>query len=363
MLAVAAVVIAAATIVESASGTDAAHTYIYDAPWFYVLWGIIAVSGIWLVVRNKLWRNMPVTLLHMAFIVILLGAMMPSDTSTLRLREGMPTTTMPFALRLDSFVVDYYPDGQTLYDYRSECSIFDGDTIARPVTISMNNVLSYGGYRFCQMSFDPDLRGTVLAVRHGHANAVLTVIGYLMLIAAALICAMRKLKTTKQKVLFCSALAFLVLTSLVRWFLATPPNLSLYPELHQVCFPIENPVLRSPYLVIHVGIIITAYVLYAVAVFRPRRDIVYIATMLLAAGIFLGAIWAGESWGNFWSWDPKETWALITLIVYAITLHRRSLPFLSKDKWYKVYVRLAFIVLLMTYIGVNTLLVGLHSYA
>lgn len=363
MLAVAAVVIAAATIVESALGTDTAHAFIYDAPWFYFLWGVIALSGLWLVVHKRLWHNMPVMLLHVAFIVILLGAMMPSETSTLHLRQGMPTTNMPFALRLDSFVVDYYPDGQTVYDYRSEFSLFDGDTIARPVTVSMNNVLSHGGYRFCQMSFDPDLRGTVLAVRHGSANNLLTIVGYLLLIVTALVCIIRKLKTRRWKVLFVMFLSLLIIASLVRWFLATPPSYSLCPELHQVVFPIENPVLRSPYLVIHVGIIIMAYILYAVAVFRPQRDVVFIATMMLAIGIFLGAIWAGESWGNFWSWDPKETWALITLIVYAITLHRCSLPFLTNDKWYGLYVRLAFIVLLMTYLGVNTLLVGLHSYA
>lgn len=363
LLAIVAVIIGLATAIESAEGSEAAHTLIYGTLWFYVLWGIIAASGLRLVVHDRLWRRVEVMMLHVAFIVILLGAAMPSETTVQHLREGMPTTNMPFSLRLDSFLIDYYPDGQTVYDYRSECSLYDGDTTARHVTISMNNVLTYGGYRFCQMSFDPDLRGTVLAVRHGTANTLLTIAGYLILIGASLACIMRRLKTKRWKILFALWLTVLISASLIRWFLATPPDHSLLPEWHQVCFPIDNPVLRSPYLVIHVGIIITAYVLYAVAVVRPQRDIVFVATMLLAVGIFLGAIWAGESWGNFWSWDPKESWALITLIVYAVTLHRRSLPFLANDRYYRLYVRLAFLVLLMTYLGVNTLLVGLHSYA
>ena len=363
LLAVAAVIIAVATFIESAAGSGAAHHYIYDAVWFYALWGIIAASGLWLTFRSKNRHSVGLRLFHLAFVAILLGAVMPSETTDLHLREGMPTTTMPFALRLDSFLVDYYPDGNTVFDYRAELSLFDGDTIARPVTISMNQVYCRDGYRFCLNSFDPDLRGAVFVVKHGASSSWLTYLGYLLLVVTALACCIRKLDKRKWKALFGWGIVVVLAASLLRWFLAFPPGHSLSVAPSGICFPIANPVLRSPFLYFHVAIIITAYIMYAVAAFRPHRTLVYVATMLLAMGIAVGAMWAGVSWGTCWSWDPKEAWALITLIVYAIPLHRYSLPLFRNDRWYALYIRLALLVLLMTYFGVNTFLVGLHSYA
>jgi ABC-type transport system involved in cytochrome c biogenesis permease subunit len=85
------------------------------------------------------------------------------------------------------------------------------------------------------------------------------------------------------------------------------------------------------------------------------------ALMLLCYGIFIGAIWANVSWGTYWSWDPKETWALITLMIYAAPAHR-SFSNLSTMK-YHIYMALAFFTILMTYLGVNYFLGGMHSYA
>ena len=87
------------------------------------------------------------------------------------------------------------------------------------------------------------------------------------------------------------------------------------------------------------------------------------AVFLLASGIFLGAVWAAISWGNYWSWDPKEVWALITLLVYAVPLHVRSLPVLRRPRVYHIYILVAFLSVLVTYFGVNYLLGGMHSYA
>ena len=85
------------------------------------------------------------------------------------------------------------------------------------------------------------------------------------------------------------------------------------------------------------------------------------ALTLLGLGIFIGAIWANVSWGNYWSWDPKETWALITFMIYAAPAHR-SFSTLSPLK-YHLYMTLAFFTILMTYFGVNYFLGGIHSYA
>ena len=144
------------------------------------------------------------------------------------------------------------------------------------------------------------------------------------------------------------------------------------------------PVLQSPLLSIHVMTVMCAYALFALQVLLGvqafvlmRRNkqselarttalsqlLLYPAVFLLAVGIFLGAIWANVSWGNYWSWDPKEAWALITLMVYAVPLHRTSFSIFRKDLVYHLYMVGAFLAVLITYFGVNYLLGGMHSYA
>ena len=94
-----------------------------------------------------------------------------------------------------------------------------------------------------------------------------------------------------------------------------------------------------------------------------ERSLLRPAVFCLAAGIFLGAVWANVSWGTYWSWDPKESWALVCLIVYSMPLHTESLPWFRKDSHYRLYSLLALACLLMTYFGVNYVLGGMHSYA
>lgn len=140
-----------------------------------------------------------------------------------------------------------------------------------------------------------------------------------------------------------------------------------------------QPVLNSPLLSLHVSIIMLSYALLSVtflislaALCRPAEAerarlqslvVLYPAVALLAVGIFLGAVWANVSWGRYWGWDPKEVWALITLLVYVLPLHSQSLPLLRRPRAYHIYIALAFATVLMTYFGVNYYLTGLHSYA
>lgn len=143
------------------------------------------------------------------------------------------------------------------------------------------------------------------------------------------------------------------------------------------------PVLQSPLLAIHVALVMTSYALLAMimlcgtaGLILLRRDsegaarleilsrtMLYPAVMLLAAGIFVGAVWANVSWGRYWGWDPKEVWALITLLIYAAPLHTRSLPRLNRPKVFHIYCLAAFTAVVITYFGVNFLLGGMHSYA
>ncbi len=139
------------------------------------------------------------------------------------------------------------------------------------------------------------------------------------------------------------------------------------------------PVLNSPLLSIHVSFMMMSYALLALTflcgvmglVSKRRaeplqllsRIFLYPAIVTLGIGIFLGAVWANVSWGNYWSWDPKETWALITFMIYAVALHTQSLPALKRPRNYHLLMALAFLSIVMTYFGVNYFLSGMHSYA
>ncbi len=89
----------------------------------------------------------------------------------------------------------------------------------------------------------------------------------------------------------------------------------------------------------------------------------HIGLFALTVGTFMGGIWANESWGRYWSWDPKETWAFISVMVYAFVLHMRLVPGL-RSKWaFHTASMFAVSSVIMTYFGVNYYLSGLHSYA
>ena len=139
------------------------------------------------------------------------------------------------------------------------------------------------------------------------------------------------------------------------------------------------PVLNSPLLSIHVSIIMMSYALLSLTFIcgimgislrshgeelqELSRIFLYPALTTMGFGIFIGAIWANVSWGNYWSWDSKETWALITFMIYAVVVHTQSLPVFRKPLVYHIYITLAFLSIAMTYFGVNYFLTGMHSYA
>ena len=139
------------------------------------------------------------------------------------------------------------------------------------------------------------------------------------------------------------------------------------------------PVLNSPLLSMHVSIIMMSYALLSLTFIcgimgicmrshgeelqALSRVFLYPALTCMGFGIFIGAIWANVSWGNYWSWDSKETWALITFMIYAVVVHTQSLPIFRKPLAYHIYITLAFLSIVMTYFGVNYFLTGMHSYA
>ena len=150
------------------------------------------------------------------------------------------------------------------------------------------------------------------------------------------------------------------------------------------------PVLKSPWLMFHVAVIVAAYGFAGISCLlgltnltlmlftKSGKDTILslrirelsiinemallIGLALLSIGTFLGAIWANESWGRYWGWDPKETWALITMLVYAITIHLRLVKRWNNAWLFNLASVLSFFSVLMTYLGVNYFLTGMHSY-
>ena len=148
------------------------------------------------------------------------------------------------------------------------------------------------------------------------------------------------------------------------------------------------PVLKSYWLIIHVAIITSSYAFFGLGMVlailslilfmlkpsekieRNVKELTIVSEMSLTVGIFmltigtfLGGMWANESWGRYWSWDPKETWAFISIIVYAIVLHMRLVPGLRGKFAFHFAALWATAAPIMTYFGVNYYLSGLHSYA
>lgn len=176
-------------------------------------------------------------------------------------------------------------------------------------------------------------------------------------------------------------------TAILAYFMLFVSELNLLdPEITPL-----QPVLKSYWLQIHVSIITSSYgplgigailgllnmILY---IFRNKNngqritahinEITYISEIsitiglfMLAIGTFLGGVWANESWGRYWGWDPKETWALVSVLVYAVILHLRYIPALSGKFTFNLVSLWCYSAILFTFFGVNFYLVGLHSYA
>lgn len=146
------------------------------------------------------------------------------------------------------------------------------------------------------------------------------------------------------------------------------------------------PVLKSPWLMFHVAVIVGAYGFFGISCLLGLTNLVmmslnkpalilrikelsiinemslWIGLALMTIGTFLGAIWANESWGRYWGWDPKETWALITMVVYTIVTHLHLMAVKHEQWLFNIASVIAFYSVLMTFFGVNYFLSGMHSY-
>lgn len=371
ILALLVVVLAVASVVDPSGTSGPVPAMVYGRWWFIALWGVLSLAACLAVWQSRMWRRPSLLLLHLSFGVILVGACVTHFTSHrgyVHLRQGevahqyvshsddgqrLLLHDLPFMMALDSFSVVYDADGVTPADYVSRVTILDLQD-RHTTTISMNRIGREHGYRIFQTSFDDDLRGSTFTLNYDPFGTAVTYLGYALLAVSMLWLGFKRRKKKEKpeelRPFTFSNILFVVLGILLASYMVVA--IALRPLM---------PILRSPMLFVHVGVIMLSYVLLVVSM--VRREVLRYAVFFLSAGIFLGAIWANISWGSYWSWDPKETWAIITLLVYSVPLHEQSLPWFRSVRNYRLYSLLCLLCLLMTYFGVNYLLGGMHSYA
>ena len=373
------VVLAAGTVVEKLYGSEFALTYVYGTWWFVGLWALVAGLMVYMAVKCRIWKRMAVCALHSAILLILLGALLtkltgqhgkmqlepnrPNSHFFIKEGEEVTKTALPFSLTLDRFEIENYPNSNKPKDYVSYLRLADGKT-QKNVVISMNHILRHKHYRFYQSDYD-EHGNSVLDVARDPWGIGVTYAGYAMLFVTLVAMLIERRKTFRAvTILWVAVLVILLVVLYIR--MLTHPLL---------------PVLRSPFFSIHISTIVTAYALLLgimvvsiIALLKPKDKVrlerlknlstamLYPAVALLAMGIFIGAVWANVSWGNYWSWDPKEVWALITLLIYAAPLHGKIWKTFDKPLSFHIYGILAFLSVVITYFGVNLLLGGVHAY-
>ena len=377
-------VLAAGTVIEKLHGSDFARIHVYSAWWFVALLAVFGiVVAIW-AFQNKNWKKPVVLTLFLSLSFILVGAlltMLTGQHGRMKLEPNRPNSqffiqeqedvitkkALPFSLTLDRFEIETYPDSPRPKDYVSYLRLCDG-AFQQDVVISMNHILKYKHYRFYQSDYD-DQGNSILEVACDPWGITFTYMGYVLLFVGLGVMLVEKGKTMKAVTI--SWISVLIVLGVVL-------------HIRMLTRPLM-PVLRSPLFSIHISTIVTAYaLLIGIAVVgiiavvmrlakpsEPSRlerlrnvsmAMLYPAVALLAAGIFIGAIWANISWGNYWSWDPKEVWALITLMIYALPLVPNTLKSFQKPMFFHIYCILAIMSVAITYFGVNLILGGVHAY-
>ena len=386
-------------------------------------------------------------LLHIALGIIILGACVThffGEQGEIHLRADKAQTLAIRHSSISLFLWDFQvvndADGNPA-DFITELRLLDrskgerleanGERLLAKVEsgmIRMNKPLKYHGWRFCQSDYDSDRQGVVLAYNYDPWGIGITYTGYALLLIAMIAFFFQphtRFRTLLKKLTtqwsHSAAVALLTALGVLIVILAIIMTCVVTPK------PPLQPVLQTPLLGIHVSVIMLAYTLFAVMMVNGilgiyatiaskkasglRKEklqitndklqivsqiLLYPAVFCLTAGIFIGAVWANMSWGRYWGWDPKETWALITMLVYAALLHfpwlksltvkrsRSDLEAVQRRKtklivplrlrsglgqtwkWSVIYhlcCVVDFLFVLFTYFGVSYLLGGLHSYA
>ena len=325
-------------------------------------------------------------LIHIALATIVVGACVThfwGEQGEVHVRadkaESLRTSHSTLTIFLWAFQVVY--DGNAPVDFISELRLLDRNQ--EPLTVDegvvrMNKPLKYHGFRFCQADYDSDEQGVVLRYNYDPWGIGITYTGYALLLVGMIAFFFQRRSyfralIKKQQVWLMAGLGIVIAALAIIMTKVVTPK------------PPLQPVLQTPLLGIHVSVIMLAYTLFAAVMINgilgiciPKQRarlmhlsqvLLYPAEFCLTAGIFIGAVWANMSWGRYWGWDPKETWALITMLVYAVLLHwpfirmKNEIAKARGEMAYHIFSVVAFLFVLFTYFGVSYLLGGLHSYA
>ncbi len=325
-------------------------------------------------------------LIHIALATIVVGACVThfwGEQGEVHVRadkaESLHTSHSTLTIFLWAFQVVY--DGNAPVDFISELRLLDRNQETLTVDegiVRMNKPLKYHGFRFCQADYDSDEQGVVLRYNYDPWGIGITYTGYALLLAGMIAFFFQRRSyfralIKKQQVWLMTGLGIVIAALAIIMTKVVTPK------------PPLQPVLQTPLLGIHVSVIMLAYTLFAAVMINgilgiciPKQRarlmhlsqvLLYPAEFCLTAGIFIGAVWANMSWGRYWGWDPKETWALITMLVYAVLLHwpfiriKNETAKARREMAYHIFSVVAFLFVLFTYFGVSYLLGGLHSYA
>lgn len=360
------VVMAIATILEKLFGREQIIHSVYGSWWFVALWCILALSSVYYIIQKKLYKQKAVFLLHCSLFVVLCGAFvtyLSADRGYIHIRQNQILNyyvsdddnerhQIPFNIKLLLFEIEYHEGIDSPADFISYLRV-DGEVCQ----VSMNKIHKHGGYRFYQLEYDDDEMGTTLLVNYDPWGIGITYAGYLLLTISILWILWLRISW--------KGLLPITIGTAILWYYISQMN------------PM-TPILRSPMLAAHVSVIMIAYLLLVlIAIFsvvalcsekkslklyKWNSKLLFPALFLLTIGIFLGAVWANISWGRYWGWDSKETWALITMIVYAIPMHKNSFKAFQSPRYFHLYCSIAILAVGMTFFGVSFLLGGIHSY-
>lgn len=318
------------------------------------------------------------SILHISLIAIVIGAIFTAFAS----EQG---NMVLFADSNSNFFADsntgemYYMDMIVVADsicpdkYFADISVADGSATWHK-RIALNSIARIKGYRFSLNTFDTDGKSVILNVNHDPIGTNIVFAGFGLFIAGVLILLIDRKSRIRVRIknfhppFNAKKMLNYIALGVVLLFAILLPD---FKEKSQI------PILNTVWLRIHVTFVMLSYSIFTICfvssiIWLARKNkpeyleqleriLHHAGVYLLAFGIITGSWWANISWGNYWNWDPKETWALVTLIAYSVPFHFEKC--FANKKIYAIFMVCALAFVLMTYFGVNLWMPGLHSYA
>lgn len=316
--------------------------------------------------RLRIWRIM----VHVSVLIIILGGILTCITGKhgyVYLQEGAgyamtwrgedgKVLDLPFGIRLEK-------EGNSILRLKSSQNQGHGVSAA----VNEARSVKISGYRFTMGGGDSQSGIYRFKVNHDPIGEPGVYAGYILFIislAGCGYCRVFSKKRMEKKIL--GTVAGTMISLLI--------ILSLYISLRWLRIGL-SPMLNHPLLTWHIGAVIGSYILFAglsvgsvISLCGERISgrvlygILYGGLILLSIGIALGSVWAADAWGSYWSWDPKETWALICMIIYVVPLHPRYISIFRSSKVKNIYYAFSILMVLFLWLGVDRLFSGLHSY-